>query len=578
MRQDQALPGRASPFSEVRRHVTPVTLAAGLFAAFAYSLQSIAGFALSDSPLGFVALVPVLALILFLYDGREARAPAGAKRDYFVDFAVALPPLLVALYIMLILPPQQSIYFWLHRLDLLALPLTAVAIVSIVWGAHAVFRMWRTLGYLFLLWPYPLIEFQARFGGFFTDLSSVTARSFVRTFDLPFALDPNDIRALTYTGGGQNAALYIDQVCSGLTAFLGFLVAGIPIVLLLRGSLTMRAVWLVTGASLALLSNLMRVGLLLAAIDTFGFDTALDYVHPMLGFALFFVVLVVMLAALPLFGLRLPLPPTSKTHRWLWETPGRETLPRKTALLLAVVVGVFFALNQNLRYFQWDVATAETAPVRVAQVADLMPQEMGGRTLIYNERASWPQLFGRSSLGAIFIYRGQQDDPVGAQVVLAKDRDGFRRYSVENCTLFHGDQVIGVRQVFLGHGVTARVVNERTEGVDGSRIYWMQPVEMNGERYHARIMLYADQTPSMRPLGRAEVAAKASDPPIYGFVRSFLDAVDGEPAPPRERFAAVDSHLIAMAEELVARLFAGDTAVVTTSPVRRTTSGSLKAW
>lgn len=466
---------------------------------FQLSLRELAPLSLTDTPVGYTPFVPLLAIALAVHLGH--RHPSYEhQREPYLDFGFGMPFLALALYLMYVLPGQQSWYFWLHRHDLLALGLFSVGLATMLWGTQAVLRLWPAFVYLLLLWPFPVVKFQAAFGPALADLSAATSHFTVALFGLPMQVSPGDAHSFVSLVPGHEFTFVIGEICSGMGAFFGFLVVAIPIAIVARGAKRARVAWVAAGAVLALVSNLVRLSsiFLVSARDP---EFAIETLHPFLGVALLVVTMAMMLLAMPVFEIRPGLRAPHGDRPFAWEPQGRP-IPR-LMLAIAFVATAAVALGaMNVRDLAWFKDTTGLPAFAAESPAGLLPA-VDGRELEHLESVPWANLFGADSESHIAAYSQDGGPDIVAQLVVTADSDALDSYSIERCDLFHGASIDGVDYVELGHGVTAKLVNSRFGDDAASTLYWVQPVQMEGALLHARIALILYAGPEVPPLPAA---------------------------------------------------------------------------
>src|SRR5712691_1834832 len=101
-----------------------------------YSLLDLSSLALSESPLAFVTLVPVISGWLLIHDGRRTRALRSFPDRYLLllELTIAACLFLTALWVVVLLPTRLSWLYWLYRFDLLAVPLVVAGMILVLWG------------------------------------------------------------------------------------------------------------------------------------------------------------------------------------------------------------------------------------------------------------------------------------------------------------------------------------------------------------------------------------------------------------------------------------------------------------
>jgi exosortase/archaeosortase family protein len=487
-----------------RRHWRLAAFAAAGVLPFLPSIVAMRDFLLADNALGFVPLMLPLAGFLFWVHARSDDGPA--KRDVLLDVFFALPFAFAALFVLAVTPSRLSWYFWLNRVDLLALPLLAAAAGFVFLGYQQVLRAWPAFLALAFVWPWPAVRLQGLLDDPFVGATAWLAGRVSSFLHLPYAVsaaDP-DVFASTHLPGSENFVLVIGQVCSGTATLMGFALLGLGVALLTRGPAGSRLRWFAVGLGLAFLTNVVRVVVLLVLASKVSRGFAMDIVHPVLGLLLFAGLVVLMLWMLRFFGLRLDLRPRGR--RALWEPAGGgRPLGVLYVLAAAAAVGVAALVVQVQEYA--FIGVGDGAPtVDITSEERILPA-VEAWSLVHLAEVSWTDLFGRSSRGDIWEYYvpgGPDPAFVTVQSIIAEDKATLDRYGIERCIDFHGRTIEARRVVAIGHGVNAVLLHETYEGVASSTLYWQMPVLVDGEVRHARIALLSDvEAPLRVERGRA---------------------------------------------------------------------------
>ena len=536
-------PVRAGAARAVRHWRGWIVILAPLIA-FGFSFSSFGDLALSNSPAGLVVFVPLGALILVWDRLRVGPAERSEGRDLFFDAVTAAIPFAIALILLIVIPTRVSLVYWLYRLDLLALPLFVTGVIILTWGFWALRLIALPLSYLFLVSPLPFIWFQQWLGDPSVGVSVWGASGLLGLTGLPIHVDPADGRTIFSDAAGHEFSALVSQVCSGTNLTLGFLLVGAPVMSRFTGALHRKLAWLLVGALLALAVNFVRVFAL--ALGLYGLDEELvfDVLHPVLGGLLFLVLFVAMLFATKPFGLRLRDWSRPKGD-WIWvaATPqlGRRGL------------GVLLALTLTLAVF--DAGLADVAWVRddrlpvveFASPQSILPP-LNGWTVEPDGRLLWGAYFGQGSRADWFIFRSEAIPEVDAQVVIARSLGQLNVNSLESCDLFHGHDITGSRQVPLGYGVTGTVVRTFYEDGPVVTMYWILPIEIESERFHARIALFLDDELPIPPAFHTAVHAN----PITRATTALNSRLGNfaEPAAD-ETLDRVEGHLTSLARAIV---------------------------
>ncbi len=151
--------------------------------AFSYSLGTLMQSLSVDSPLAYLGLVPMLAVVLGIALARP-RDHEPEVHDRLLDRILGVPLIVIALLMLMVLPAQMSTFFWLWRIDLLALPIFVAGAVVWLFGSRMLFRVWPAVLLLLVAWPVPFRMALARFLDGFTTFSSSAITRFVAVVPL----------------------------------------------------------------------------------------------------------------------------------------------------------------------------------------------------------------------------------------------------------------------------------------------------------------------------------------------------------------------------------------------------------
>ncbi|GMU40897.1 MAG: hypothetical protein AMXMBFR23_17630 [Chloroflexota bacterium] len=537
----------------VQRHWRLVALIVVGIGPFVPSILAMQDFLLADNALGFVPVLLPLAAYLFWRNAHADQGPT--KRDIIVDLFFAVPLLLGAFFIIFVVPARLSWYFWLNRVDLLALPMWLMATAFILLGYQQMLRTWPAWILVFFVWPYPAVWAQQLLGGPMTEITAAVGRLAVEFLHLPYLIDPDNAAAFTTTElpEDENFTLVIGQLCSGTAATLGFLQLGGAMMLMTRGSGWWRLGWVLLGFAIAFFFNQIRVIVLLILATSHSRELAVNQVHPVLGLVLFLVTVAIMLALVRPFGLRFD--PAWRGRRVVWEPVdgGGRTLRLLWVLVAAAALGLGWGVAEAQRL--GFIGIGDGAPVIAVESTDTIMPQVEGWDLAHITEMSWTDLFGRTSRGDVWEYAApnwQEGDPwVGVQTVIAENKATLDRYSIEQCIDFHNRDLEGRRTIDLGHGVTGVILHDTYQGVPGTYLYWVIPVQLpDGELRHARVALIGDVEGFTRvvetPVG------EAVSPGTGDFGRALEDALSAVPrAQPGDVRGTLDEGIVQLGIAIV---------------------------
>ncbi|MCA1723500.1 MAG: exosortase/archaeosortase family protein, partial [Thermomicrobia bacterium] len=175
------------------------------------------------------------------------------------------------------------------------------------------------------------------------------------------------------------------------------------------------------------------------------------------------------------------------------------TGPLGAAIIAAIVLtttGTLALANVTVASFGGN-ATASSVP---AGDYDVLTPDLPDLQRTFAESYDWPKQF----LGQTATYNRYSYDAAGAQpfwldVLTTEDADALAYHKVHNCYAFHGYVNEGEREIGIGNGATARIVNYIKPDVNEtwSTLYWEQRIERGGKLFYQRVvMLYSLQLAS----------------------------------------------------------------------------------
>ncbi|MGE3960186.1 MAG: exosortase/archaeosortase family protein [Dehalococcoidia bacterium] len=483
----------AAPRAFASRHWRILAVVIVGLGPFVPSILAMSDFLLADNALGFTPFALIAAIYLFW---RSAHSESSLRpRDLLVDLFFMAPLVVIAGFVLFVLPGSMSWYFWLNRMDLAAMVPWTMAVTIAFLGYQQVLRTWPAWVMLFFAWPYPAVWVQRILTEPLTAVTTWSGRLTTDFLRLPYEVGESGAAfSSTHLPEDENFTLVVGQLCSGTSVVIGFLIVGGGLVLAARGSGWARARWLLVGTALAVVTNMIRVSVLLILASSVSREFAVNTVHPILGLILFSLELALMLALLRSFGLRFD--PAPRGSHLAWEPgprPGRWVhAVWVLATIAALGVGTGVAQAQAFDF----IGIGEGAPsIAIESDRGIIP-DVPGWDLYHETQISWTDLFGRTSRGDVFSYWEpgvEVGARIGVQTVITDDLATLNRYSIEQCIDFHRRELTARRAIDLGYGLTGYVLHDTYNGVRGSILYWVMPVNVHGEVRHARIALFGNE-------------------------------------------------------------------------------------
>jgi exosortase len=444
--------------------------------AFAFSYGELAPLAGSDSPESVLLVIPLVAFALI------ALKLVGVARhgdEVAVNVVFALPFLLVLAALLVWLPVTLSYFYWVYRVDLLAVPAFVAVAVIMLFGLPA---LWAARAAFFLLvlgWP-PVLDWVVRLvADPLARLQSWLAAGLLA----PFHLDVHRFGQTFVFGSGPNApAITVATACAGLVGVFSMgLVAGF-VALVSRGNGRRKLLWLGLALLLALVGNLIRIVVLVTVAAHSGVHRSLGIFHATGGLLLFIVFLVVVLLLLRPFGLELPAFGFDRAEPLGFRMRG--LLP--TVALLAALA-VFTGWSTSTLGFRNPGLFRGVAAI---SSGDLLAPAAGFTAGRPEPLPSFAQQFGTRSRAAVYHLTGGDGEEIAAQVVVDPSYRSVHRYGVLQCFVFHHYKVYSTHLVSLPGGGTLSLIALQIDRRDVATANWLQPVTLAGKRAWRRAILY----------------------------------------------------------------------------------------
>ena len=482
-----------------------VALVAALCAvAYNFSLSTLLRDLTVQTPLAYLGLVPIIALVVCLVrylDGDDLDI-----HDRYLDYIVGLPLLALALAVVLFVPARYSTFFWLWRVDLISLPIFAAGAVALGLGARTLWRLKLPLLFLLLAWPPPWVFLVQHLLSGFTSETLAIVRAILQLLPVAAPVAGGDGSLFAVVHAGRSFTLSVSPVCAGANGLVAFAVVGLALMLIVRGPLGGRLLWLGTGLLLTWVLGLVRVISILLAGALWGEAFAMDVLHPLIGLVIFNLGVIVLLAVLGWFGLR------PRVFKWREATTrlgvrGRAVSRAGLGLAIAAAISVVVAAaDAHLHDFQLladDLGAPRMAPL--ALTASFVP----GWVMTHTTSYPWARLyFGSDASWQRYQFSWQSaspaelaplsSGPITLDLISTSELESLSRYGIESCYLVHGYRVAALRRVDLGGGLIGHAISYHAVGSgDWTSIYWEWPVRTaTGQHYERVVINYLQFGPS----------------------------------------------------------------------------------
>jgi exosortase len=401
--------------------------------AYNYSLITLARGLTLQTPLAYLALVPLMALILGITRLR-LEGPGLSIHDRQVDWIVGTTLLVIAGTVLVLVPGATSSTFWLQRIDLLTLPIFVAGMVTLLFGIRRTWSLKAPIAFLLLAWPVPYTAFLGGAIGAFTELTARLVAALTRVVPIARASASDD--TLFVVGSGAHAfSVSIGSACAGVNGLVGFLLVGTALLYVVRGPVLRRLIWLGAGLALVFALNALRIAAILAVGAGFGQAAALEVLHPVAGLVVFNIGVLAMIALVPRFGLHFLAWPRAKADPDANPNPVRRVRP---ALAFAIGVAAVLAVT-NAAFVRYDALSSGLADARLKGF-DVYSMRLSGWSSRYI--AAFPhakQYFGSSGTWDRALYKSGEiapltsKRPIYVDVLTTDDPATFAAYTVENC-------------------------------------------------------------------------------------------------------------------------------------------------
>lgn len=396
---------------------------------FAPYATPLVGYALADTPLAYLAWVPVIAVI---WSVDSLRRIAPYPDDPEINLLMGGTPTLLLALTLLGGPHLWPFVFTSGDIAFLLWPLWALSLAWLWFGVGVTRRLLAPLAFLYLAWP-PLLTVAA-----------------THTQGVLLALDGRLLRTVAAAAGGwlrqgtvsdtflvlhagHTVTVTVASACSGADSLLAAIIV-LPFVLSrVPGHHTAKVgLALLTGLG-ALALNVARMAAILAALHAWGAKFALGTLHPVLGPALFVVLALAVMWGAERLGLLDAAPPTGHV-----ALPGWQRTSLGAGLGLALAAALIPVASAPAGMLGTPVAVRSFAPVA------LVPALPGFRPVILG-RYDDASILGPGSRSVAVAYSDKQGAYVLAQMWVATSLGAFSSYTYNNCLLFHGDNLLAVR-------------------------------------------------------------------------------------------------------------------------------------
>ncbi len=474
------LPAPSIPsFSGIERfHPRAVIVIALVVVAYHYSLLSVGRGLALQTPLAYIALVPIMAVALAWAAVRRA-PPAPSINDRQVDYIIGIGLVGGAAAITFLSPLSLGAAFWSYRFDLLSVPLFAAGLVSIFFGVRRTWLLRWPFAFLLLAWPVPYLPLlgESTRASVEVTVAILSQLSMITPWASQVSGFGSDVFAVQHDGG--TFLVSVTAACAGINSLLGFGLVGLAVSMVLRGSVKQRALWLGAGLLLTLALNVIRIEAILGVGALMGPEVAFKGLHPVAGLIAFNVGLVAMLLLAGRFGLAVG----SRTDppRMAAQRPSTHVISIRGALVVGLALAVAFAaVNATYAGYEPLAGVKDVRASLTLSQSHLRGWEVTSLSSYGNGR----DLFGAGSTWERARYSANPraemhaDGPIYLDVIATGDPTILSAYGIQATYPFPGYSLEGRATASVGERDAVLVSYREPETQRSwSLISWVAPTE-----------------------------------------------------------------------------------------------------
>lgn len=391
----------------------------------------------SQSPLALVGWTLPLAIAVALHGIRSEPDPTEARPERSADAFIAGCCFAIGLLCAFAAPRAFGWESTAARPELLAAPGLLAGWIVVFFGSRALWLARRGIAVAVAscpIWYGWLVEPLQRAG-------IAVAWPALRVLGALAGVRTTDAAGLNAVGFDDGTLVVVGATCAGASSVLGVgLVLG-STSCVLRGTTRQKSAWVLAGAAIALVGNIVRLCVLLLVGVFTSPAAALRFVHPVAGVLVTLGATVIALALSPRFGLEVPRGPAHRVDARLARcAPRRITVATAVAIAVAASANVAYASIWQLdRLGGSSAAVNDDAAIGLAAAAGslgLEPTEVAP--------VSWvEQFYGQATWRRFVMFDPAAPGraPITVDLTTATEADAIDRLDLAACYGFHGVQV-----------------------------------------------------------------------------------------------------------------------------------------
>jgi len=276
-------------------------------------------------------IVPIIMLPLFsIFIFKNKIKPKAKRLDLLIGFILFISFLFAITY----LRYTFSFLFMSYRLDMLIFPLAIASIAITIFGFENISKFKALM--IFTLFASPMLLTPI----FFTNQNFAEMNAYI-VYIVMHAFEKSVVFTPPISISGNGYSIGIGESCAGIGALIGIIMFLIPIAYLLDGELHAKMLWILSGFILLLVLNFIRMATIGLIWLWLGPNQSTSFAHSFAGVLIFYITIIAIILAAPLFKLKIPKPSKKRIYR---RKPRYALLPLILPIIYALL---YFLLTTN---------------------------------------------------------------------------------------------------------------------------------------------------------------------------------------------------------------------------------------
>ncbi|MCL5122698.1 MAG: exosortase/archaeosortase family protein [Candidatus Marsarchaeota archaeon] len=449
-----------------------------ILVAFAIAIAnslSITQFQVSDTdPMTYVIVVMLMSLLFIMFYMKDDKLQITLRKS---DLAIA-SAVFVAYFILLSYSRVALSFIYMsYRVDAFLSVFALASIIIAVFGTQGLKRMKFLLFYVMFSSPLLLIPI-TNLDASFTLLNAGVVFNTLRLAGVQVA------QAGVKIMGASAGTISIASTCADIGAFIALLMFLLPLAYLYEGKPGRKAAWVMCGAALMFLLNILRMFSIALIWAFYGIGTAISTIHLFLGQIIFYATIIAMMLIAYRFGMSIPKAHAhnrrvSERHKARHESirPSAYRIPASLALAFGVIAfAVSLPYSGSIRASAY--AFNSNATVNYASLGE------GVLSILANSKQNITEL---SLIGSDYAFSlGSSKNTSNLTYVIVN----YTRYPASGAPNIAYAKVLRSSAILFNNGITLHTGAVISENHTFIINYFSVPYYTNGTEVTVRYELY----------------------------------------------------------------------------------------